>query len=575
MASKRRADETGDASIHKRLKSQESLTKQVEKLKERISVLENRKVSVDLDLIRIAAESLLENPRRHKRWLAVLQNEVPVPDDWPPNLTERQRGPIIILISDLNDLCAELLTAFSALAEQPEPVMDAPARIAEWPSVSTAANPSDFANLNIDENGQHTILNMRPPSATGPPITLFHPVFAEFLQNFKDTKPASPQILKMIPKFAAAAGGIYGSENARRDTLGPLFGDLTGTTATVLKEVTVPGGQIDAAVVSDGCLLWVEEWKNELCSTNSDATMQAAICYSKFWGHSVRGGIRSRCCCPTILITLVGPWICVHGAILLDEFVCQPLTEFMYCMDRPGEFGDGLMRLARLMQALSIAHTSLRDFYRRVTGTDKPVYQPKSPYQNTYGTETHHLTYKGTVRGHQNVWRATCKTRGEVIVKFVKGYGEDAHRLLADRKMAPKLYHIGAADALGCRMVVMEYIEPKSFDTLSADEEENFVLTVRQAIQVLHSSDKNLVFGDLRPPNTLVPADGRSPALLIDFDWSGKEGSVRYPVGLVEAHQWPEGAVAGAEITKAHDLEWLGKLPDALQRYKASLRDRS
>lgn len=242
-------------------------------------------------------------------------------------------------------------------------------------------------------------------------------------------------------------------------------------------------------------------------------------------------------------------------------------------MDRPGEFGDGLMRLARLMQALSIAHTSLRDFYRRVTGPDNPVYQPKSPYQNTYGTETHHLTYKGTVRAHQNVWRATCKTRGEVIVKFVKGYGEDAHRLLADSKMAPKLYHVGAADALGCRMVVMEYIEPKSFDTLSLDEEESFILAVRQAIQVLHSSD--LVFGDLRTPNTLVPADGRSLALLIDFDWSGKEGSVRYPVGLVEAHQWPEGAVAGAKITKAHDLEWLGKLPHELQRYKALLRDRS
>ena len=49
---------------------------------------------------------------------------------------------------------------------------------------------------------------------------------------------------------------------------------------------------------------------------------------------------------------------------------------------------------------------------------------------------------------------------------------------------------------------------------------------VRRAITELH--DAGSVFGDLRAPNVMFQRDTKK-ALLIDFDWSGKEGVVHYP----------------------------------------------
>ena len=46
---------------------------------------------------------------------------------------------------------------------------------------------------------------------------------------------------------------------------------------------------------------------------------------------------------------------------------------------------------------------------------------------------------------------------------------------------------------------------------------------IRRAMDLLH--EKNLVFGDLRPPNILIKGD---TALLVDFDWCGEEGKGKY-----------------------------------------------
>jgi hypothetical protein len=47
---------------------------------------------------------------------------------------------------------------------------------------------------------------------------------------------------------------------------------------------------------------------------------------------------------------------------------------------------------------------------------------------------------------------------------------------------------------------------------------------------------------------------------LVDFDWSGKEGTVHYPAGISEAIEWPEGARGGTEIKTEHDEVWSERL---------------
>jgi hypothetical protein len=134
----------------------------------------------------------------------------------------------------------------------------------------------------------------------------------------------------------------------------------------------------------------------------------------------------------------------------------------------------------------------------------------------------------------------------------------DAHQLLADAGMAPKLLYCGSLDgnmdvrktgnlAQGnikyhglcvgpVRMVVMERIEGNTMDkasTLPTGAREKTQL----AIKKLH--DAKLVFGDLRGPNVMFSGE---KVLLIDFDWAGKVDEARYPRNLSRKVKWPKVA---------------------------------
>ncbi len=51
------------------------------------------------------------------------------------------------------------------------------------------------------------------------------------------------------------------------------------------------------------------------------------------------------------------------------------------------------------------------------------------------------------------------------------------------------------------------------------------VVALREALRILHDND--LVYGDFRSPNIILPAEGKP--MVIDFDWSGRAGEVTYP----------------------------------------------
>ena len=69
------------------------------------------------------------------------------------------------------------------------------------------------------------------------------------------------------------------------------------------------------------------------------------------------------------------------------------------------------------------------------------------------------------------------------------------------------------------------------------------------AITALHAD--GYVFGDLREPNVLLVGD---KVVLVDFDWCGKEGEVRYPSDiLLEKAQWHPDVMQGGLIMQEHD----------------------
>lgn len=69
------------------------------------------------------------------------------------------------------------------------------------------------------------------------------------------------------------------------------------------------------------------------------------------------------------------------------------------------------------------------------------------------------------------------------------------------------------------------------------------------------------MLGDLRSPKVVVT--NANQVKIIDFNWAGEEGQVRYPYVISSEIDWPEGVQAIAVIKRDHDLEMLDRLISA------------
>jgi hypothetical protein len=135
-----------------------------------------------------------------------------------------------------------------------------------------------------------------------------------------------------------------------------------------------------------------------------------------------------------------------------------------------------------------------------------------------------------------------------LVIKFVQQYGDEAHKKLADKKLAPTL-HWCAGIPGGLRMVVMNQVNGKAVTEAGLGRQlpQPARDDVRCALDELYKLGR--VFGDLRAPNVMltgppfrVDAFRQAPgtqddddevyAVLIDFDWCGKEGEQRYPANI-------------------------------------------
>jgi hypothetical protein len=56
----------------------------------------------------------------------------------------------------------------------------------------------------------------------------------------------------------------------------------------------------------------------------------------------------------------------------------------------------------------------------------------------------------------------------------------------------------------------------------------------------------------------MVRRNGEAGFMLVDFDWAGENGKVRYPININTTDvKRPKGAVDGEPITVEHDVEML------------------
>ncbi|KAI0294704.1 hypothetical protein B0F90DRAFT_1820992 [Multifurca ochricompacta] len=379
----------------------------------------------------------------------------------------------------------------------------------------------------IQEQKNRPLLNGRPINQFGPPIGLFHPVFNSFQAAMasKERVRVDRQAHSNLRKLLASCADLYTLELPRVKTINIYLNALLGASLT---SVSVPHTSTcaDGVILQNSCnsyaYLVIEEVKNEIGTGNADPYTQASLSYVAIGeNHLVRDIFRRCSYCPSIILAIAGPWMCVAGGIYLDKAIVQPLTEYIWLG------GDAFKEsrfdfTLRLFAALKSAISTLQDYYGNLNPSNEiPRHLHHAfPFVTSYGTQS--FEYLMPLVDYQRgklVYKAQLHESGQlIVVKFVSIYNAEAHRLLASNQLAPPL---------------------------------------DRAVQLLHQ--QNFVFGDLRTPNLLISGE---KVMLIDFDWCGTADESLYPSTLNtdSGIQWPDGVWPGEVMRKEDDVTMLERL---------------
>ncbi|KAG9046088.1 hypothetical protein FS842_001002 [Serendipita sp. 407] len=405
---------------------------------------------------------------------------------------------------------------------------DAPstfAKSAQW--VYTQAGPAGIDCL-------------RPANRSSLPISLLHPAFATFKYILTQPMPRNDSAVKATRtawKLCTTMADHFQDENARKTALftqlRPLFTDRA------LFSASFGSADPDGALVnSDGSIDAVVELKNEPGAAG-DVYMQCARSFDALATSQLQdkqGAERSA-----FVISVDGPSLLICGGFKdRDPAVVEPLSQ--WCSMLPDDLGERQEVLGKHLYALQVSLYQLKTpppgkvmkcprIYKEfqiMDGSTQP-FEFISPYKHL-GSHCGLLFKAKTV--------TTNETEEEVLVKVVRGgYGEEAHRIIAENGFAPKLYGVARVDGAPPAYAMELLSERQLWMPLQRAWFKDLVIWDRLEAKItdfLHLLRKHrLVHGDLRPNNVLCRMHmetGDVQLGVLDWDWAGSHGIARYPL---------------------------------------------
>ena len=274
----------------------------------------------------------------------------------------------------------------------------------------------------------------------------------------------------------------------------------------------------------------------------------------------------------------------VCGAIFTTHPIVHRLTDYIWLGHSRAIDDHRTLHLARVLYSLRIGIASLRKYYDELLVTPDNATRRFFPLATSCRLDD----------GEQLRFRYLCPLKGadpscvtflvadradaarRLVVKFVERYGAAAHRLLAAHGRAPQLLFCGpvwSTDAVpggGAlrMMVVMEHLEGTTAAEQYYARSRSIPQAVRDAVHdalgILHAH--GFVHGDIRLPNIMIEGDmddeediGKRTKL-VDFDWAGIQGEVRYPLHLTANAGWVDGVADYALIEASHDQAMADRL---------------
>ncbi|KAF8593038.1 hypothetical protein BDV93DRAFT_549651, partial [Ceratobasidium sp. AG-I] len=293
---------------------------------------------------------------------------------------------------------------------------------------------------------ENAIYNGRPQNRTGPPIGLYFSIFDSFVAGLEDsTRDIPPKKLEAALSLLERSQEQYKTELSSSGRTAALVPGLNKLLGTKLFNREVAGAKPDGSIsAANGAPCLVVEMKNEVGMGGCDPCIQGAISYVKSWSDPNQDDIRPASCCPSFILAIAGPYMCVLGAIMLDHPVVQLLTPFFWVGDHVNPaFHSDICALARLFISLSDSVKELKKFYNSLESDDR---NPARfyPYIRQFKLQGHstNFQYVEALFPNKLVFEA-CMGVGTnkrmLIVKFAESYNAKAHRLLAEKRLAPEL----------------------------------------------------------------------------------------------------------------------------------------
>jgi len=273
--------------------------------------------------------------------------------------------------------------------------------------------------------------------------------------------------------------------------------------------------------------------------------------------------------CPTCLLVCAtlstGPYISAAVAVYADAPNVQILNSVIPLHFHPSDYkarATGERFICALCQLLS----DLKNYYMTSALSQQLLHlQPQFPFYSVYtdGDVSHQFVYEKQI-DQKAVFIAHLQDNLEdkIFVKFTRCYREDAHRAAYARGFTPKLQAVKRFQD-GWIMVVMDNVSHQYCKIERRPLEKNVYKAVQQALVELHGEE--FVHGDLREANIMVKRDGVDSEglhniILVDFDWAGKESSVRYSSSITLNYIWllrPDDVECGGPIAAAQMLKFL------------------
>jgi hypothetical protein len=447
---------------------------------------------------------------------------------------------------------------------------------------SSLAHASKF--IRVARPG-HAIDCNRPFTHDSLPIELHHEAFGRF--KTRCGQPPSKNALAFLDNLALVACEWHESELYRRDEVRRVFEKYTKLrfhSALVPGTLCTTDGHLDFDVIPAA----IRKCNNE----SGNAHNQTIVCYGKFLinaldpSHCYRNLNTHFPCILMVdqgmsvhlsfvhiwLITVhVGPRFGFYGAVWDGRVRVEALTTFdltTHHLDENGRFTiasslDAFKEAVDKIQA-HYAKIQVEAMSRAMEHDPQLVDSRKYPYVTTFKIDGQKLAFTYRLRLHEEklLFSATSNQpdSGNYIVKFTWRYSAEAHQSLASHGLAPILWQCKEIPG-GWIAIVMDksrYLLLYSLH-LSKEEKEKVQSKVIMVLKKLHN--QGFVHGDIQDINLLVDHDSLASSDVnnvrvhfIDFDWAGRVGEAKYPIGVnTESVLRPDGVDDGELITKEHD----------------------